>query len=655
MKKPSLFLLCLSSLVLISCNDTSSESSSGVSSSEPTITKFEISNKVVELEMFESFQLSVSSTIEGNITWSSDNPNVASVSSDGLVKAISIGEATISAVNGSHSQTCKISVSNISSAPTLSLSENNIELDKGASYSIETSVFYKDSETDGTFSVVLSKGAKEGVASASVNGNKITIEGLTYGRTSFVVVASSCGLEVNKTLEVNVTTGYQIKLSNLAPSYGVYSCSLATFEIEDGLKSELDLGVGVYDGDKKIDTPLTYTFSKDGVAEASNGLVKAIGIGKTKLEIASLEYSVYLEVNIEVSRPTLVLKDAIDIEIVDPVVEIPFLRDANVTGAFIDNGANVLSSFEDGVLTLDKTKLPKKGSELGEGKTLRISSDNVDCSVSINLYSQIINDFDELVDWQNFASSQGEKKGIYEGYYILGNDIDASNKPFYPPMNAATMGPVWADAPMGTYDTNTFGFMGIFDGKGHNINGLSQTSSAGFIYMLGKTGVIQNISFTNMVNNYSGSAGLVTFGSSGTYRNVYASVSKLGSGKNQWGGPTGVFASGNCFASTRFNNCIADFSNCEDKPNKDRGAYGFSIPLGMGVAHGAYVIGVDKENGFYPSDDSGKGGDVYDSFLTYKDMKDASIDYSSWDESFWDTSSGVPTPKNGSAGEISLD
>ena len=50
-----------------------------------------------------------------DVTWTSDNPQVASVSSDGTVTAVSEGTATISAKAGDQTATCVITVSNAAS------------------------------------------------------------------------------------------------------------------------------------------------------------------------------------------------------------------------------------------------------------------------------------------------------------------------------------------------------------------------------------------------------------------------------------------------------------------------------------------------------------------------------------------------------------
>lgn len=117
--------------------------------------------------------------------------------------------------------------------------------------------------------------------------------------------------------------------------------------------------------------------------------------------------------------------------------------------------------------------------------------------------------------------------GIYDGYFALGEDIDF-NGTYDPPM-------ILAESDMGNKE---LGFRGVFDGRGHSINGMrvecakwGNTSYrwTGFISVLQKNGVIKNVAFTNASVQYN--SFLASWGG-GIIENVY--VAYTGNSSNDW-------------------------------------------------------------------------------------------------------------------------
>ena len=119
---------------------------------------------------------------DASLTWSSSNPDVASVTQQGKVSALTAGEAkiTVSAENGQKTAECVVTVNRIT--PTFSISENAMEfLVGGNPRSIGIT-----SNSDCEFAV---SSSNPSVASASVSEKKVTV---TPGVAGVAEITVSC-------------------------------------------------------------------------------------------------------------------------------------------------------------------------------------------------------------------------------------------------------------------------------------------------------------------------------------------------------------------------------------------------------------------------------------------------------------------------------
>ena len=111
MKKRKILLLCsaifLGGLPLISCGETSSTTSEVESPYKIGITA--IGSTTIKVSNTIQLRSSVSGTTQKDVTWTSSNENIASVSKNGLVKGLSQGEVTITATLNIDSN-CKASI-----------------------------------------------------------------------------------------------------------------------------------------------------------------------------------------------------------------------------------------------------------------------------------------------------------------------------------------------------------------------------------------------------------------------------------------------------------------------------------------------------------------------------------------------------------------
>ena len=156
-------------------------------------------------------------------------------------------------------------------------------------------------------------------------------------------------------------------------------------------------------------------------------------------------------------------------------------------------------------------------SELGADRGMTIETNTTVYTLGVDLYTMIIDSPAELDQWQEVAADTAIRAGlcieqqkglVTTGYFLLGSDIDYDKN--YVPyktyseywhmlntdgtigntligVEGAILGPDWGDG-------SSVGFRGIFDGRGHNIDGLSVTGQwNGFILTTGNSAFVKNI------------------------------------------------------------------------------------------------------------------------------------------------------------------
>ena len=119
------------------------------------VTSLTLNQNSLTLGVNESFDLVATVLPENSsakVNWSSDDPSVAEVDSEGKVKAKSAGSATITAVAGSRSATCVVTVeSEIIEVTSLTFSEKTINMAVGESKTLVITVSPEDANENPKF------------------------------------------------------------------------------------------------------------------------------------------------------------------------------------------------------------------------------------------------------------------------------------------------------------------------------------------------------------------------------------------------------------------------------------------------------------------------------------------------------------------------
>ncbi len=627
-------------------NDNSSDNSgdsSDTSGGNSGDTESDISITLPSAEtimQFESKQLTalISGTEEDDvITWTSSNPEVATVE-NGLVNALTQGTATITVSVGDVSASCVVTVTETIYLHEIALSLDTVSMYVEKSQSITAGVTFKGEAIEGDFKYdwELISG-EDGVISITQDGDTITFVGLKPGTVKYVVYTDVRGYEASAEIEITVKeTSYSLGVDHekVQPVAGGYTVDLVLgSEGKDSIS-----GISAYlaiNGEAKPNetVDVTWTTDNDNITFA-DGTITAQKFGSTALTGTAMyngkEAKVVITVNVK--KAEIALNDTMDIESVKTTsITLPDSV-SNGEVQVVKLGETVLyrageyGSINGKELTVAKADLPVKDKELGKGKTLTIETDFVIYTMSVNVYTMIINNKAELNEWQAIAAQNAidagmcipEQKGlVYSGYFILGgnieyNDVWTTYRTYSGGEDHGLWGlcynnpSIWKNAEDfengKTGDAgqlldgaiqedwgsgNKAGFKGTFDGNGYYINGLHTSGTySGFVVTLGNGGVIKNVSFTNA--KIDSAASLVINRGNGRMENIFVSVAAIENGTAADKVTAILGVSGNS-PTREIENVIIDVS----KVNLSNWKYGQLADVSAANANGVYILGAN--------------------------------------------------------------
>lgn len=195
---------------------------------EVAVTGIKLNQTSLSLGVEEQFLLiptiSPSNATNQTVRWTCDNLDVARVTSDGLVRAIEIGDATITAttVDGNFSATCKVSV--VIPVQKVSLGRaHSLNLKVGASKKITAVI----TPSDATNKNVIWTTENAAVATVTEDGLSATVEAVGNGETRVIVTTEEGQLA--DTCVVTVTGGesavdnvQDVVAQVISTDYGIY-------------------------------------------------------------------------------------------------------------------------------------------------------------------------------------------------------------------------------------------------------------------------------------------------------------------------------------------------------------------------------------------------------------------------------------------------
>jgi uncharacterized protein YjdB len=229
-----------------------------------------------ELKIGDEFQLTATiepeNTTNKSITWESNDDKIATVTEEGLVKAVGVGKAIITVTSGNVSVTCNIEVEPIQ-VTGISLSHEDIEIEITDEFKLQATI----SPEDATNKKVIWQSKNPNIAEVDDNGN---ITGVNEGNT--VVTAKT--EEGNFSASCNVTVnlkGLRLTMSDIKM-----------------LPNTEELIWVLYSTSDKAYVNATWSSSNPNVARVigdgpgtNSALIKALSIGTTIITATSADGS----------------------------------------------------------------------------------------------------------------------------------------------------------------------------------------------------------------------------------------------------------------------------------------------------------------------------------------------------------------------------
>lgn len=217
----------------------------------------------------ESKQIALSTSpnpSSSTVTWTSANPNIATVDQNGIVTGVKTGNVTITATtDNGHSDTCTVYV--YAPVKSLAFTEESITLEQGQTY--QTSIIKDPVDTTDSISYSSSTSSSSRL---SVNSNGLITAGTSYTGTYTITATASSGVKAY--LDVTVIEK-RVNPTEINLNYNDKTMILG---------DDFDLIPTLSPSNSTAD--ITYSSDDESVATVDeNGNVKAVGEGTTIIRV----------------------------------------------------------------------------------------------------------------------------------------------------------------------------------------------------------------------------------------------------------------------------------------------------------------------------------------------------------------------------------
>lgn len=215
-----------------------------------------------------------------DIRWKSSDMNIAKVSVDGTVTAVSAGNADITAICGDKSATCKVNVSSGTEIEEIIMPES-LSVTRGQDIAIEIRLLPLDADK----TALRFTSSDESIATVSEEG---IVSGLAVGEAT--ITASSGSISEECRVTVSPVTVSEITLNE------------TTLNLEKGEKFQLTATISPDDADSRT---ITWSSSDEYIATVTqDGLVKAEAVGTATITAECSGAETYCTINVS-GRPNV--------------------------------------------------------------------------------------------------------------------------------------------------------------------------------------------------------------------------------------------------------------------------------------------------------------------------------------------------------------
>lgn len=638
------FVVCLLAALVALCFVGCKKDAEGGGTPPSEDVGFALTQTVAELDIDDTLLLETKSgNLSGTVVWTSADESVVTVS-NGLVTPVGEGITTVTATLHGYSASCMIRVYNSKAAPTLALNVNDVTIGKGETFTVQTSLTYKgeDISADAQYVWALADGGVDGVAKLTADGKNAVVEGSAYGTTKYVVAATVRDLTLTESFSVTVRdAGIVLDIPQLTPvKGGGYETDLYTTNA-GGYYKNLPIAVNVYENGALIENAqVEFSSENAAIAKMENGMLVGLDEGQTVIT-ARYNDSV-VSIVVYVVKPTFTLAQKALFEVGDLQ---PYVAEEPLAGEITDvtiGGTSVYGGASAGGFTLSAEKLNALSLDnYGEARAFVIETTEALYALTADLYSLVIESAEDYARWGEVSLAAGYEKDGYQywgGYFVMGANLAKDGgipmNQFIDRLNAKVGGP----------NGDKGGFVGVFDGRGYNIDGLYKTDTgirSGFIGIMSAGSVLKNVSFTNATFDDTQGCFIAFGGAKATVENLYIEYAKILNSDTSTNLQGATFFGGNNGGVVP-TNCFIDASRAEISGD----GYKFKL-IGKGEYKGfgcLYPVDATSVEGVL-------GGQPWGTRCTATNIAAMQNDtayqtlISKYDTSFWTVLNGVPVPK----------
>lgn len=496
----------------------------------------EIDKTQITLSAGTFVQLTATANKEGAvIEWASSDENVATVTSDGKVYGVNEGSADITAKYSTASATCKVVVEPSEIPVFISAKINGIidteyDLFSGDVATLELKLFDGANEIVSTFSVESSNtnvvDYEDGAIVAKGVGNAIVTFATTYKGETY---QSSITVNVSKTLYIAMNKN-EVDLS-AATEGGDYP-------------NVYDLAPSVYANSNELitDAEITYSVDTPDIVSVEDGVITALKKGKTKITLTynygeGNSASTFVEITVHLTEKTF--KETILLSKFD------FTESYKIGAEYVEGEVVYCqTTYSDGsVKSLDKAEFPLDEYKTGKYKVI-VETTTANYTGEMILADMVINSKEELKNWPYYIRPSNWANNValeYDGYVVLGKDIDYGGDAYYNELTSALVTNVTEGfveisktsnsvtyyssgyTPSGELQT-TSGykpkFVGTFDGLGHCISNIKFAKSGVGLMGTYCSGTVKNLAMSSVTLAYY-RTGAICFDFTGVAENLF--------------------------------------------------------------------------------------------------------------------------------------
>ena len=513
----SVFLMATTALAVSGCKPTTETPET------PSYT-MDIQGESVSMILGEKKTLTVNyDTQEGAVlAFASSDPSVVTVNEYGEIEALKLGTATITATYGELTDTCTVEVTLGDQLPMLQMPTVSEEITTYMDQEWELSgniLFNGNTYTD----VELAYEVEDATVGKVEDG---VFKPLAHGTTTVTVTASWRGVTqgiMTKTITITV-----VPKVDLVVNGGIAEINLSTEAVEgtDYVAASPFEIVATIDG-VPFDVEATQTSGElyvdfDGTTVSSKGFTGEAEITLT-YELFGETKTLVIPVHV---TPTIYNYEGV-------AENFSIIHGEVAKGKSLRSilGADIIAAEDENgnPLTVDNNKIfgivDNKSAE-GIDTTITIYSARRGYTVRLNGYSGV---FAEAEDFEVFninakyasgvySAIEGESYGVWDGYYVLANNIDATN--YEHNVNGNNL--------QGRGQTNDFpcGLHGTFDGRGYTIKGMTFNAYGLFGY-ISSGATVKDVAFTEVkFKDVSRAATLAQWIHNATIFNVYVQLAE---------------------------------------------------------------------------------------------------------------------------------